>query len=151
MSSTAWVAITSLLGVLVGGAISLFTQRLTERSASIRHTAMILEGRRSERLLHLNTFIEAAQEAERLALRLYGPNKKRVPKDQMDLILDQLWVKLRAVQLLCPDEISQAARELAGRAHTAVRHGVKDQSITDFLRPCRDNLITKARMDLDRF
>ena len=151
MTGAVWTTVTPLVGVLVGGAISLLSQRLVERSASNRHATMILEARRTERLAQLNAFIEAAQKAERLALHLHGPNPNAdVSNERIEVILDQLWVNLRAVQLLCPEEVSQAARVLAGQAHDAVRQGTGDQSITEFLRPSRMNLIALARIDLAR-
>ena len=100
------------------GTLSLFSQRVVERSAVRRHAATLLEGRRQERLAHLIAFIETAQEAERLAINLHKHNASGDTwVDRTDATLDRLWVRLRAVQLLCPSEVSEAARALAGQAH----------------------------------
>ena len=149
MVSTIWVTVTSLVGVIIGGMLSLISQRIVERSAARRHAATILEARREERLVKLIAFIETAQEAERTAINLHRHNASGDAWIQRtDAVLDQLWVRLRAVQLLCPSEVSAAARTLAGQAHTVVRHGPGDQSVTEFLRPSRMNLITLGRIDL---
>jgi hypothetical protein len=46
MVNTVWVTVTSLVGVVIGGMLSVITQRLTDRSAAHRFEATILEGRR---------------------------------------------------------------------------------------------------------
>jgi hypothetical protein len=151
MISTIWVAVTSLVGVVIGGTLSLFSQRVVERSAARRHAATLLEGRRGERLTQLIAFIETAQEAERVAINLHQHNASGdIWVQRTDATLDRLWVRLRAVQLLCPSDVSEAARALAGQVHTVVRQGSGDQSVTAFLRPSRMNLIALARIDLDR-
>lgn len=107
MVSTIWVAVTSLVGVVIGGALSLLSQRLTERSASRRHAATILEGRRTERLAKLMDFIETAQEVERLAIAQHQHNASGdIFMERTEAALDQLWVRLRAVQLLCSSVLS---------------------------------------------
>jgi hypothetical protein len=151
MVSMIWATITSLLGVVIGGTLSLSSQRFAERSASRRHAVTILEGRRTERLARLIDFIQVAQEVERLAISLHQHNASGVEfMERTEAALDRLWVSLRAVQILCPGEVSEAARTLAGKAHTVIRQGPGDQSVTAFLRPSRMNLITVARIDLER-
>jgi hypothetical protein len=151
MVNTIWVAVTSLVGVVVGGTLSLLSQLVLERSAARRHVTTILEGRREERLTRLIAFIETAMEAERLATSLH---EHHASGDEMiqrtETILDQLWVRLRAVQLLCPSEVSDAAHALAEQVHAMVRHGPGDQSVSASLRPFRKKLIDSAHIDLDR-
>jgi hypothetical protein len=111
-----------------------------------------MEGRRGERLSHLVAFIEIAQEAERLAIALHkhGAGGEEVD-ERAEALLDQLWTRLRAVQLICPAEVAAAARDLAGETHDIVRQGpVGDQSVTVVLRPSRAKLIALARADLER-
>ena len=151
MVSTGWVTVTSLVGVVIGGMLSVITQRLTERSATHRFEATILEGRRRERLTHLINFIETAQEAERLAVSRHRHRPKRAEwAERTDAILDQLWVKLRAVQLLCPSEVSKAAHTLAWDLHRVLREGPGNQSVAEFLHSSRTKLIDLASRDLDR-
>lgn len=151
MANTILVTIGSLVGVLVGGALSLVAQRSVEKSAARRHAASIMEGRRGERLAHLLAFIEAAQEAERLAIAVYkhGAGGDAVA-EQTEALLNQLWTRVRAVQLTCSADVSDAARELAGDVHDVVRQGPGDQSVTAILRPSRAKLIALARSDLER-
>lgn len=151
MVSSIWVTVTSLVGVVVGGALSTFSQRFAERSAARRHAATILEGRRGERLAHLVAFIEIAQQAERLATSVHQHNAAGdMVVERRETTLDELWVRLRAVQLVCPSEVSDAAHTLAVKTHTVVRDGPGTQSVADFLRPSRGNLIALARDDLER-
>lgn len=151
MANTILVTVGSLVGVLLGGSLSLVTQRIVEKSAVQRHAASIMEGRRGERLTHLINFIETAQEAERLAIAMHkhGAGGDAVG-ERVESLLDQLWRRLRAVQLLCPADVSEAARDLAGDVHEVVREGPGDQSVTVFLRPGRAKLIALARADLER-
>jgi hypothetical protein len=151
MSNAILVTVGSLVGVLLGGALSLVTQRAVEHSASRRHTASIMEGRRGERLAYLIAFIETAQEAERLAIGMYehGAHGEAVG-ERAEELLDQLWIKLRAVQLVCPAEVSEAARDLAGMAHCVVRDGPGDQTVNAFLRASRKKVIMLARANLEQ-
>ena len=152
MGNTILVTVGSLLGVLLGGSLSLVAQRSVERSAARRDVTSIMEGRRAERLGHLTAFIEAAQEAERLAIAIHkhGAGGEAVG-ERTEALLDRLWMRLRAVQLICPAEVSDAARDLAGKAHDLVREGPTDQqSVTDILRPLRAKLLTVGRIDLEK-
>ena len=148
--SAVWVTVTSLIGVVIGGALSRTSQRFAERSASRRHAASMLEGRRGERLAYLMAFIQTAQEVERLAIKLHqhGASGDEF-MERTEATLDQLWVNLRAVQIVCSHQVSEAARVLAGEAHTVVREGPGDQKVTPCLRPSRMNLIIVARIDLE--
>lgn len=146
-----WATITSLLGVVIGGALSLSSQRFTERSAARRQAVTVLEGRRAERLTRLVDFIQVAQEAERLATSLQWDDASDIEvTERKQTTTDRLWVSLRAVQILCSSEVSEAARALARRSDTVVWQGPGDQSVSDFVRPTRMNLITVAHIDLDR-
>ena len=150
MVSSIWVTVTSLVGVVVGGALSMFSQRFAERSAARRHAATILEGRRGERLAHLVAFIEIAQQAERLATSVHQHNAAGdIVVERTEATLDELWVRLRAVQLVCPSEVGDAARTLASNVYggptgsgSSVRRGLSP--------PKQRNLIALARDDLER-
>jgi hypothetical protein len=151
MVSTILVTVGSLVGVLLGGALSLVAQRSVENSAARRHAASLMEGRRGERLAHLLAFIETAQEAERLAIAIHKYDAAgEAVSERTEALLDQLWMRLRAVQLICPVEVSAAARELAGESHDVLRHGPGDQTVTAVLRPSRAKLIALARTDLEQ-
>jgi hypothetical protein len=151
MANTILVTVGSLVGVLLGGALSLVAQRIVERSAARRHAASIMEGRRGERLVHLIAFLETAQEAERLATAKYRHGADSYAVDERtEALLDQLWVRLRAVQLLCPADVGTAAREFAGETHKVVRQGPGEQSVAAALRPYRAKLIALSRADLER-
>jgi hypothetical protein len=71
--------------------------------------------------------------------------------ERAEALQDQLWTSLRAVQIICPAEVAEAVRELAGKTHDVVRQGpIGDQSVTVVLRPSRARLIALARADLER-
>ncbi len=151
MVNTIWVAVTSLAGVVIGGMLSLFTQHVVSRSADRRQAAAVMEGRRGERLAHLIAFIDTAQEAERLAVSRHRYRARgAVWNRRVDAALDQLWVRLRAVQLLCPGEVGEAAHALAWQVHTVLREGAGGQPVAAFLHSSRENLIDRARADLGR-
>jgi len=143
-----WAAFSTLLGALLGGGISLATQRATERAAAKRHSETLRESRRPERLTHVVAFLEIAQDMERVAKRIHHGGRGDV-EARADAALDQLWIKLRPVQLLCSEEVAIAAHALAVQTHLAVRKGSGDLSISEFLRPSRQKLIAAAREDLD--
>jgi hypothetical protein len=151
MVSSIWVTAISLVGVVIGGALSMFSQRFAERSAADRHKATIYEGRRGERLSYLIAFIGTAQQAERLAINVHqhGATGDMVV-ERTEATLDDLWVRLRAVQLICPSEVSDAAYALAVNVHNVVRQGPGDQSVRDFLRPQRGKFMSAAYDDLEQ-
>ena len=89
MVITIWMAVTSLAGVVIGGMLSLFTQRVVDRSADRRQAASVMEARRGERLTHLIAFIETSQEAERLAVSRHRRRARGAARDRrIDAILD---------------------------------------------------------------
>lgn len=155
MATAIWAAGASLLGVLIGGWLSLLAQGRADRSASRRFAATIREGRRVERVIHLINFLETSQEAERLAVSQHR-HSRTGPEwaERIDAILDQLWARLRAVQLLCPLRVRKAAREYTWRIHRVLREELKEvpggKSVAEFLHDGREELLEAARHDLDR-
>ena len=156
MSSTIWVAVTPLAGVVTGGALSLLPQRITGRPAARRHAASILESRRAERLSSLTAFMETAMEAERAAVSVYQHHARGHREQDTEEALGRLRASLRAVQLPCPPDVAGAARALAVRVSAIAGHGPGDgqpgsgQPASEILRPARMNLIRLARAGLER-
>lgn len=70
-----WTALEPLIGVMLGGLISLLAQhsirRASERAEARRSVRELAEARRSERTAHLIAFLCAVQEAERVAVDRY--------------------------------------------------------------------------------
>ena len=148
MANSVWPAFATLLGALLGGGISLATQRVAERGTAKRHAQALLEARRPERLSHLIAFIQTAQDAERIAKYIHQDGLDEAV-ERANATLDRLWITLRPVQMLCSEEVATAAHALAVQAHLAVREGPGKQTISAFLRPSREELINAARIDLD--
>src|SRR4051812_992249 len=148
MTNSMWAALGALLGALIGGGISLTTQRASESAAAKRHAETLREARRPERLTHLVAFLQIAQEVERVAKYIHHDGRTDL-RERADAILDELWIKLRPVQMLCSKEVATTAHALAVRTHVALREGSGQQPISEFLRPSRHNLINAARVDLD--
>jgi nitroreductase len=126
----------------------LTAHRAAEKASARRHAETLREARRPERLSHLVAFMQAAQRAERVAKYIHQ-YKRDGAHDHADETLDELWIKLRPVQLLCSENVAMAAHALTVRTHHAVAKGAGGQAIGDFLQPGRDELINAARGDLD--
>jgi hypothetical protein len=129
MATAIWAAGASLLGVVIGGCLSLLVQWRADRSASLRYEATIRESRRVEKLTYLINFLEISQEAERLAVSQHRPSRADPEwAERIVATLDQLWKKLRAVQLLCPDSVRDEAYDYTWRIHAVLREGLGDKS-----------------------
>ncbi len=151
MANTIWAAAASLLGVLIGGALSVLAQGRADRSAARRFAATIREDRRVEKVTHLIDFLETVQEAERLAVSQRRLNRGGAKlTERIDAQLDRLWVKLRAVQLLCPRDVGKAAHDYAWQIHMALRQGTGGQQVAESLHSSRTELLDVARIDLGR-
>jgi hypothetical protein len=148
MANSVWPAFATLVGALIGGGIPLTAQRAGERAAAKRHAESLLEARRPERLGYLVAFLQAAQDAERVAKYVHQYGRPDAG-ERVDSALDRLWISLRPVQLLCSGEVAAVAHTHAVQTHKAVTKGSGQQSIGEFLRPSRNELISAARVDLE--
>jgi hypothetical protein len=148
MNGQGWVLITSLAGVLIGGGLTFAAQWINQRAEARRHTSTILEARRAERLHHLVTFIKYAQEAEFAAYRRHHGLQNEGWDTRANAMLDDLWTTARTIQVLCPDDVGSAARELAGAVHRVVRQEPGDVDVSTCLRPAQRTFLEVAKRHL---
>ncbi|MER5810250.1 hypothetical protein ABT143_19005 [Streptomyces sp. NPDC002033] len=126
-----WTTLAPLIGVLLGGLMSILTQRSAghalERGEARRSARELAETRRSERLTHLIEFLSAVQEAERVAVDRHHHN---LADEQWQArarqVLDKVWVTQKTIHVLCAPEVSEAARSLAWAVQEVIRKGPED-------------------------
>ncbi|MER6569012.1 hypothetical protein ABT288_23225 [Streptomyces sp. NPDC001093] len=117
----------SLIGVVLGGAMSylaqLTTARQAARSEDQRQAAQLAEARRAERLEVVREFIQLTQQGIRLAEERYGapdwssgctPQWRAAERD----LIERLWVCERMILVLIGPELYQLAWDYA----SAVNH-----------------------------
>jgi hypothetical protein len=155
MAGESVTAITSLVGVVLGGGLSYLvqhsTQRISVRAEQTRQDTARAEGRRAERLTHLERFIAVAAEAERAA---FERPADWVPGDPWATaaqeVMNRLWVAERLLQVLYPAAVHAAARAYFERINRAVWDGVP--ALDDLyaeLDELRDAFLAAARSALD--
>ncbi|MEU9179326.1 hypothetical protein AB0C90_21170 [Streptomyces sp. NPDC048550] len=126
-----WTTLAPLVGVLLGGFMSMLAQRSAgralERGEARRSVRELAEARRNERLTHLIEFLSAVQEAERVAVDRYHHN---LADEQWQArsrqVLDRVWVTQKTIHMLCASEVSEAARSLAFAVQEVIREGPED-------------------------
>ncbi|MFB6841190.1 hypothetical protein [Streptomyces sp. NPDC056361] len=126
-----WTTLAPLIGVLLGGLMSMLAQRSAgralERGEARRNVRELAEARRNERLTHLIEFLSAVQEAERVAVDRYHHN---LADEQWTArarqVLDRVWVMQKTIHVLCTSEVGEAARSLAWAVQEVIRKGPED-------------------------
>ncbi|MEU7925762.1 hypothetical protein [Micromonospora sp. NPDC049801] len=155
MPSDVWVSLTSLGGVALGGGLSFWVQRMTQRSAERaeeRRQAMALgESRRTERLAQLQSFIEVTAEAERCAFtRPFSWQDGDEWQVQTQAIMNRVWVAERMIRLTFPLPVHTAARAYFLDLNRAVWEVLPDgQSVRDYLEDHRLAFLDAARTAVD--
>ncbi|MFC9588758.1 hypothetical protein ACFTUC_02935 [Streptomyces sp. NPDC056944] len=126
-----WTTLAPLIGVLLGGLMSMLAQRSAgralERGEARRNVRELAEARRNERLTHLIEFLSAVQEAERVAVDRYHHNladEQWMARARQ--VLDRVWVMQKTIHVLCTSEVSEAARSLAWAVQELIRKGPED-------------------------
>jgi hypothetical protein len=143
MATEAWLSLTSLAGVVLGGGLSFLvqhsTQRAAERAAERRQAFELSEARRAERLQHLQRFVEVAAEAERHAFTRPPDwsDEDAWPAKAQDT-MNRLWVAERMLRLLFPLPLHDAARSYFLDLNRVVWEGLPDgESVRDYLEDSR--------------
>jgi hypothetical protein len=152
MSGQIWVALISVSGVVLGGALSYLVQHATQRSAERaeqqRHEITVAEARRAEQLTLLERFIEVAAEAERSAFT--RPASGWEDTDAWCLrtqdIMNKLWVAERLIRVQFPLSVHDAARAYFLDLNRTVWEGLPDgESVRDYLEDNRLAFLDTAR------
>lgn len=159
MSGVVWTTIAPLVGVLLGGFMSMLAQRSAgralERGEARRSARELAEARRSERLTHLIEFLSAVQEAERVAVDRYHHNLADEQwQGRARQILDRVWVTQKTIHVLCASEVSEAARSLAFVVQELIRKGPEDpgepqdEKVWAYIHPSRQAFLDLVRDQL---
>jgi hypothetical protein len=151
MATEAWLSLTSLAGVVLGGGLSFLvqysTQRAAERAAERRQALELSEARRAERLHHLQRFVEVAAEAERSAFTRPSNWSDGDPwPTQAQETMNRLWVAERMLRLLFPLPVHDAARSYFLHLNRVVWEGLPDgESVRDYLENSRLEFLDAGR------
>jgi hypothetical protein len=151
MATETWLSLTSLGGVALGGGLSFLvqytTQRAAERAAERRQALELSEARRAERLAHLQRFIEAAAEAERIAFTRPSPwTDKDVWHDQAQETMNRLWIAERMLRVLFPLPVHDAARAYFLQLNRVVwEEPPEGEGIREYIADSRLNFLDAGR------
>ncbi|WP_432094109.1 hypothetical protein [Streptomyces sp. bgisy100] len=156
-----WAALTSLLGVVLGGALSFAAQqsarRSAERAEARRRSDEAAETRRADRISHLVAFIVAVQEAERVAVDrcLDRSADEQSRRQRAEATIDRLWVLQKTIHMLCAPQVNNAARVLVFALQQVLREGPSGspesvvEQVAAHVRPSRNAFLDTARECLD--
>src|SRR5689334_4812814 len=148
-------AIISLGGVAIGGGLSYLVQhtaqRMSERAEQRRQDVLRSEARRAERLTHLERFVAAAADAERVAFA--RPDDWVVGdawSNAADEAMHRFWIAERMLQVLFPAEVHASGRAYHHKLNRAVWDGVPSmEALYPELDGLRDAFLGAARAALD--
>ncbi|MFD9223198.1 hypothetical protein ACFWDI_25060 [Streptomyces sp. NPDC060064] len=154
MAGEVWASVLSLTGVVLGGGLTAFAQRATQRSAERteerRQSAATAEVRRAEQLQAIKEFIACAQDAERAAYRRPEPwgDDEEGWMTHTQAVMTSLWTAERTVVLLC-DETLQAPVHVYGRAlNQAVWREIDGTEVNEHLEASKTAFMTAARTSM---
>ncbi|MFF1460671.1 hypothetical protein [Streptomyces sp. NPDC058330] len=153
MALEVWTSVLSLTGVALGGGLTAFSQRATQRSAERaeerRLRAATSEARRTEQLQAIKEYIACTQEAERAAYRrpdAWGDDEDWM--EQAGATMTRLWVTERHLVLLC-DPILHAPVHAYGRAlNQAIWREIGDTEVNEHVEEHKAAFMAAARASL---
>ncbi|WP_125807915.1 hypothetical protein [Actinoplanes sp. ATCC 53533] len=155
MAGELMTLLTSLGGVALGGGLSYLVQnntlRMSARTEQRKQDVARAESRRAERLTHLERFIVASADAERIAFErpaTWAPGEAW--PTAAEGVMNRLWVTERMLQALYPADVYSTARVYHQRINRAVWDGVPDlDDLYPELDELRDAFLAAARSALD--
>ncbi|MDV9186994.1 hypothetical protein R6L23_01950 [Streptomyces sp. SR27] len=153
MALEVWTSVLSLTGVALGGGLTAFSQRATQRSAERseerRRRAAGDEARRAEQLQAIKDFIVCAQEAERAA---YNRPDAWGGDDGWSGIagaaMTALWVAERHLVLLCDPNLHAPVHAYGRSLNQAVWREIGDTEVNEHLEEHKAAFMTAARASL---
>ncbi|MDS0133874.1 MULTISPECIES: hypothetical protein [unclassified Amycolatopsis] len=147
-----WLAVLSLIGVVLGGGLSYLVQttvqRRNERSERRRLAAERVEKRREEQLDLLRQFIRVAQQAERAAEDRDDDDDswKTAALD----VVDELWVCERMIHVLFASDLHGLARAYVKALDHVIWQKPGEGTMWDYLRGPKVAFLDAARDELSR-
>jgi hypothetical protein len=153
VNTQALVALTSLLGVVLGGGLSYLVQRATQRAIErremLRLTVETSERRRAERIACLERFLAAAQESERIAAERWRDGADiGTLLDREHAALERLWTAEKVIRVLGSLALRSPTKDYASQLHDLVRGGPGELSNDAVLKPARDRFFDAYRGEL---
>lgn len=151
MQTQVWVAVVSVVGVVLGGGLSYLVQasvqRRSDRIDQRRQANERAEARRAERLELVREFVRVAQRAERAAEDRDGtPTWKASALD----VVDELWVCERMIQVLFASRLHELARAYVKALDHVLWQEPEGVSLWDYLQGPKTTFLTAAREELGR-
>jgi hypothetical protein len=155
VSGEFYLALTSLIGVLLGGGLSYAIQRATQRAAerveAQRQRIAHAEARYAERVAIIDRFLFAVQDAERAAFDRHtagatGPEWQR----NADAAMDRLYVVEKMVRILGTDEFHEVAHVFTNAIQDTLRREPGNFDVATHLMADRTRLLDAARRELER-
>ncbi|WP_330230722.1 hypothetical protein OHA40_33095 [Nocardia sp. NBC_00508] len=153
MPGELWASAFSLVGVVLGGGLTAFTQRTTQRSAERterqRQAAATAEARRAEQVQAIKDFIACAQEAERAAYT--RPESWGEDEDdwmtRAQATMTKLWIGERSLVLLCAPVLQGPVHDYGRALNQAVWREI-DAEVNEHLEEYKISFMTAARASL---
>ncbi|MFG3041883.1 hypothetical protein ACGFYZ_33790 [Streptomyces sp. NPDC048330] len=156
MAGELWVPMFSLAGVMLGGALTAFTQRAAQRSADRaeekRQSAATADARRAEQVQAIQEFLACAQLAERAAYsrpEAWGADEDGWQTGAKE-VMTKLWTADRGVALLCDPALEAPARAYGRALNQAVWREIGDLEVNEYLEEHKNAFMTAARASLTR-
>lgn len=153
MALEVWTSVLSLTGVALGGGLTAFSQRATQRSAERleerRRRAATEEARRAEQLQAIKEFIACAQEAERAAYsRPDAWGDDDAWSGPAAATMTTLWVAERHLVLLCEPTLHASVHAYGRALNQAVWREIGDTEVNEHLEQHKAAFMTAARASL---
>ncbi|MFE6852495.1 hypothetical protein ACFVDH_17090 [Streptomyces sp. NPDC057674] len=154
MAGELWVSTFSLAGVVLGGALTAFTQRAAQRSADRaeerRRLSATAETRRSEQVQAIQEFLACAQLAEQAAYsrpKAWGADEDGWMTRAKE-VMTKLWTADRGVALLCDPALEAPARVYGRALNQAVWREIGDVEVNEHLEEHKNAFMVAARASL---
>ncbi|GGO27437.1 hypothetical protein [Micromonospora parathelypteridis] len=117
-----WIAVVgTLAGTVIGMIGTIAGQRVAASAAESRERLQRRAALRGERKIAVDAFLEAAQETE-----VAAANRKSLSDKEKDHVAKQLWSRHKQLTLICSDELSTAADNLANELGHCLWQGAPD-------------------------
>ncbi|MEE4492220.1 hypothetical protein [Streptomyces sp. BE230] len=154
MTGEIWAPVLSLAGVLLGGGLTAFAQRATQRSAerTERHrlVAATAESRRAEQLAVLKEFVARAQQAEQVAYSRPEPwgDDEQGWMTGAKPVMTALWTASGNVMLMCDQRLHGPVRAYGHALNQAVWREIGDTEVNEHLETHKAAFMAAAHSSL---
>ncbi|MZD06280.1 hypothetical protein GTW43_14430 [Streptomyces sp. SID5785] len=153
MSAEVWAPLFSLAGVVLGGGLTAWSQRATQRSAERlderRRVAADREARRTEQVQAVKDFLACVQEAEGVAYRrpeAWGEDEAW--HGAASAVMGRLWIAERHLALVCHAGLRDPAQSYAWALNQAVWREIGDIPVNEHVEEHKSAFMDAARAGL---